>query len=590
MAMNADLAAKFEQIAQLLQLTGADPFRVNAHAKAARVIADYPGDLAAIAHDKKALTAIEGVGARTADKIAEFADTGRIGELDELLEQVPQGLLAVLEVPGVGPKTAQALWKELGVETLDDLKRVIEDGSILNLPRMGAKTVENIRQSIAFQAQSGERTALGVAAPIAEGIVERLHGVKGAQAVGFAGSLRRGCETIGDIDILASGTDPDALREAFLTMPGVEQVLASGETKSSVRLRVQDRTGKARLMQADLRLMPKDRFGAALHYFTGSKAHNVRLRERALKQGMTLNEWGLFEDDGGKTPPQERGAKPVAAATEEAIFEALGVPYLPPEVREDRGELGLKATPRLVAVEDIKAELHAHTTASDGLLSIEELAQEAKRRGFHTIAVTDHSKSQPVANGLSVERLREHVAAIREVNERLGGITVLAGSEVDIHADGRLDYEDEDLALLDIVVASPHWALTQDPKKATARLLRAVAHPLVDILGHPTGRLIGRRAGLSPAMDEVIAAAKQHKVALEVNAHWMRLDLRDTHVRAAVEAGALVAINCDVHATEDYDNLRYGVVTARRGWLTPERCVNTWTAKKLHGWLKAKRG
>jgi len=311
----------------------------------------------------------------------------------------------------------------------------------------------------------------------------------------------------------------------------------------------------------------------------------MRLRGRARKKTLTLNEYGLFPDEPGDGPPQSRGVEPVASRTEEAIYAALDLPYLPPEIREDRGELDLAETPRLIEVGDVRAELHAHTTASDGSLSILELAQLARDRGFHTIAVTDHSKSQAVASGLSDERLRKHLAAIREANEQIEGITILAGSEVDILADGDLDYGDELLAELDVVVASPHWALQQKPAKATERLLKAIEHPLVRIIGHPTGRLINRRSGLDPAMEEIIAAAIEHDTALEINAHWARLDLRDHHVRAAVEAGALIAVNCDVHAAGDFDNLRYGVATARRGWLPPERCVNTWDAGRLHAWL-----
>jgi len=590
MAFNDEVASRFEQIAQLLELTGADKFRAIAHERAARTIGDMTQDLEPIADDVKALQAIEGIGKKIADKISEYASTGKITELEELKAQVPAGLLGVLEIPGVGPKTVRAMWQTLGIESVADLKQAIEDGSILDVPRMGKKTVENMTKSIAFAESSGERTPLGAAGPIAEGIVETLSKVKGAKQVVAAGSLRRGRETIGDIDILACGGDEGALREAFVTLPGVAEVLASGETKSSVRLKTEDAAGRTRTIQVDLRLMPEDRFGAALMYFTGSKQHNVRLRERAIKQKMTLNEYGLFpEETKGDEPPQARGVKPKAAKTEESIYKALGLPYIPPEIREDRGELDLDETPDLVTVESIRAELHAHTTASDGAMSIEDLAANAKQRKFHTVAVTDHSQSQPVANGLTPERLRKHIKAVRAADEKVKGVSILTGSEVDILGDGRLDYDDDLLAELDVVVASPHHALTQNPAQATKRLLKAIEHPLVHIIGHPTGRLINRREGLHPAMDEIIAAAVEHDTALEINAHWMRLDLRDTHVRAAVEAGALIAIDCDVHSPSDFDNLRYGVQTARRGWLTPEKCVNCWAKAKLHAWLKSKR-
>jgi len=349
-------------------------------------------------------------------------------------------------------------------------------------------------------------------------------------------------------------------------------------------------------VQVDLRVIPAEAWGAALMYFTGSKEFNVRLRQRALDMGFTLNEYGLFEDDDPKkelAPPHKRGIKPVASATEEAIFAKLGLPFIPPELREDKGEIEFaakhQAAPAVLELSDVVAELHSHTTASDGVLSIAELAIEARRRGFHTIAVTDHSQSSAIAGGLKPDALRKHIAAVRAAAKADDSIAILSGSEVDILADGRLDYDDDLLAELDVVVASPHTALSQDSSTATKRLLAAITHPLVHILGHPTGRLVLRRRGLEPDMAAIIAAAKEHDVALEINAHWMRLDLRDTHVRAAVDAGCLIAINCDVHEPGDFDNLGYGVSTGRRGWLPPAQCINCWPAKKLHAWLRSKR-
>ena len=581
MASKADLAKRFEQMAHMLELTGADRFRVNAHARAARAIADYAGDLGAIAGDEEALTAIEGVGAKTAAKIGEYYDTGAIAEHAKLLGEVPPGLLEVLEIPGLGPKTVRVMWRDKGVESKADLARIIEDGSILDLPRMGKKTVENIARAMAFAETAGERIRLGVAMPVAETIVERLRAVPGVTRAAYAGSLRRGRETIGDVDVLVCSDDPDAAREAFTTMEGVGQVLAKGETKSSVRLT----SGRVSL-QADLRIVPEASWGAALMYFTGSKEHNVRLRELAIRKGLTLNEYGLFPNDGEDSPPQSRGVEPVAGGDEAAVYDALGLAPVPPELREDRGEVAEGwAAPDLIELGDIRAELHAHTTASDGKMSIDELAAEAKRRGFHTIAVTDHSKSSAIANGLDEDRLRRHAEAVREADARTEGITILAGSEVDIHADGTLDYDDDTLAMLDVVVASPHAALNQDPGAATRRLLRAIEHPLVRVLGHPTGRLVGKREGLSPDIAELAAAAAEHDTALEINANSLRLDLRDAHVRVAIEAGAPIAIDCDVHRPEHYDELRYGVLTARRAGLTADRCVNTWPARRLRSWL-----
>ncbi len=598
MSANQALAELLTQISQMQELLGEDSFRASSNARAARSLADLSVDVSTLAGDKKKLLEIEGIGSRTADKIIEYCTTGRVKEHDEYLAQVPPGLLALLKVPGLGPKTVRLLWKERGIQDVEGLKRIIEDGSIQTVPRMGARSAEKIKQSLAYMATTGARLPLGLAVPIAERFVEHLRGVKGVERVEYAGSLRRGRDTIGDIDILVATKDPGPVGDAFRSMPGVREVLSAGETKSSVRYAIasdeatltkdgEDIRGTlGPTVQVDLRVLPRASWGAALLYFTGSKEHNIKLRERAIKMGYTLNDWGLFPIDEEKEAPHLRGVKPVAGKSEEEIYAKLKLPYVPPEIREDRGELDPAETPRLLEIGDIGAELHAHTTASDGMFSIEELVEEAKRREYHTIAVTDHSRSSAQANGLSVERLMEHIEAVRKVGKKTKGITVLAGAEVDILADGRLDYDDAVLKQLDVVVASPHTALSQDPETATKRLLAAIRNPYVHILGHPTGRIVNRRPGLSPDMGRIIAAAKEHNVALEINAHWLRLDLRDAHVRAAVDAGCLIAVDCDAHESADFDNLRYGVVTARRGWVRPEMCVNAWPADRLHAWLK----
>ncbi len=595
MSANAAIADALDQIGSLMELLGENRFKIIAHQRAARAIGDLTMDAAGL--DRDELEAIEGIGTKIAAKIIQFGESGKMTELEDLRKKVPAGLIDVLQIPGLGPKTVASMWKEGDITDMASLKKAIDDGSLEGLPRMGKKTIENIKDAIAFSESSGERLCLGVAMPVAEHIVERLRGLQAVRQVAFAGSLRRAKETIGDIDILCVASDPDAVRDAFTTMDEVTKVLASGETKSSIRfdikaLGIADIGSGAREIQVDLRLVPRESWGAALMYFTGSKEHNVRVRERAQKQGLTLNEYGLYKDDGEKAP-QDRGIRPLASKTEDEIYAALRITAVPPEIREDRGEFDLDAPASLVELDDIKAELHAHTTASDGRLSLDELIEGAQSRGFHTIAVTDHSKASVQANGLSVERMREQIKRIHAKNaehDRKGtGITVLVGSEVDILMGGKLDYDDDLLSELDIVVASPHAALTQNSTKATARLLKVIEHPLVHIIGHPTGRLIPRRKGLEPAMDEIVAAAKQHNVALEINSHWKRLDLRDTHVRMAVEAGCLIAINCDVHRAEHFDNLRYGVMTGRRGWLPAEQCVNTWSKTKLQEWLRAKR-
>lgn len=589
MAFNDELAGLFEEMATLLEVLGENRFRVAAIAKVARVVGDAAEDLSSIAGDVSELEKFEGVGAKTAEMIAEFARTGKIAALDELRQQVPAGLAEVLAIPGLGPKTVALIWKEKGVESLDDLERIIADGSIKDLPRMGQKTIDKLKGSIRFHKAAGDRMLLGRAMPIAEAFVEALSTVPGVKRVRFAGSLRRGKETIGDVDILAACDDPAQAIEAFIGIEGVQEVIARGETKVSVRYAGR----KNRMIQVDLRIVDEAAYGAALMYFTGSKEHNVKLRERAIARSMTLNEYGLFREEKAEREagsPQSRGAVPVAAAEEAEIYAALGLAFVPPELREDRGEVadGYEP-PDLIEVGDIKAELHAHTTASDGRMSIEELAQQAIARGFHTLAVTDHSKSSAIAGGLDEARLREHIKQVRKVSRKLTGFTLLTGSEVDILADGTLDYDDDLLAELDVVVASPHASLQQDSKTAMKRMLRAIEHPLVHIIGHPTGRLIGQREGLDLDLHELAAAAAEHRVALEINANWRRLDLRDTHVRIALEKGALIAIDCDVHDASDYDNLRYGVLTGRRGGLTAQRCINTWSGSKLHAWLKAKR-
>ncbi|MCA9279540.1 MAG: DNA polymerase/3'-5' exonuclease PolX [Phycisphaeraceae bacterium] len=592
---NKDIAETFEHLAKLMTLIGVDKFRVAATDRAARSIEQTHTPVASLIDKRDSLLTIEGIGAKTADKIIELVTTGKIEELDELKGQVPDGVVALMDIPGLGPKTVSALWKDLKVESIDDLKTSIESGSIMNLPRMGKKTVDNIKDAIEHMQAAGHRLPIGLAMPIAERVMDELRKVKGVEQITCAGSLRRGAETIGDIDILVATKNPEPVHEAFTTMDGVIKVLASGETKSSVRLdgEVNKYLGLSTQMQVDLRTLAPEHWGAALMYFTGSKNHNIRLREIAQRHSMKLNDYGLYKDDENDTPPQQRGVKPVASKTEDEVYKALGVPWIPPELREDLGETKwTKQTdvPDLIELDDIKTELHAHTTWSDGSMSMEELVTLYLDRGFHTIAVTDHSKSQVQANGLNAERLVEQRKEIETNRKHFGKkITILHGSEVDILTKGELDFPDDVLQELDIVVASPHAALTQKPNVATKRLIKAIEHPLVHIIGHPTGRLVGKRKGLEPAMNEIIAAAVENNVALEINAHWRRLDLRDIHVRMAVEAGALIAIDCDTHIPKHADNLRYGIFTARRGGLSAKNCINTWPAKKLHAWLKSKR-
>ncbi len=583
---NREIAQRFERMAAALQLLGENVFKVNAHNRVARTLRDLTDDINTLAHEEMdtaetRIASIEGIGAKSAKKIVEFIQSHCIQEYDTLMEQVPPGLFDILEIPGLGPKTVKLMWDNLHIDTMHDLKKAIETNVIADLPRMGKKTIENIKKAIAFSEQSGDRTEIGLVHPIAVTLVQRIRALNSVLRADYAGSLRRGKETIGDIDILVSSTDPAAVRSVFTSMPEVTQVLAQGETKSSVRLLMNDIA-----IQCDLRTVPDEVYGAALMYFTGSKEHNVRLRELAIKKRMRLNEYGLFA--GLDERPQDSDTPPVAASDENAIYKALDLPMIPPPLREDRGELD-SIPADLVRLDQITSDLHTHTTASDGKMSLEESIEAVLAKGYHTLAITDHSVSSVIANGLSPERMRQHIDIIREANERYPDITILAGAEVDILKDGSLDYDDELLAELDVVVASPHVALRQDPDSSTRRLLKAIQHPLVHIIGHPTGRIVNRREGLRPNMNALFEAAAEHDVALEINSNWKRLDLRDTHVRSALDKGCLIAIDTDAHAPAHYDFLQYGIMTAQRGGLTADRCINTWSADRLHEWLRSKR-
>ncbi len=582
---NEAIAAHLSHLGDLLELTGANVFRVNAMRRASRSAEGASVDLARLAESEpKALSSVDGIGEGIAARIVELVTTGKCSEEAKLAAQVPAGLPALLQLPGLGPKKVRRLWQEAGVQDIASLATRLDDGTVAGMTGFGAKSVANLKDSIAFQARGIGRFRLDVGWREAHRLLRLLDDQGENPSVlrtAFAGSLRRSRDSIGDVDLLVASDEGLPLMDRFCAAPDVERILARGDTKASIRLH----SG----LQVDLRVLPLAQFGAALLYFTGSKEHNVALRGRAQDRGLTLNEYGLFPDD-GEAAPHTRGVKAIAAATEEEIYAALETPFLPPELREVYGDDPLAAPPAgLLELSHIVCELHSHTTASDGAMSIEELAHAAKARGFHTIAVTDHSKSSAIANGLSEERLRAHIDAIHAARARVPGIQILAGSEVDILADGSLDYSDDLLNALDIVVASPHTSLKQDAGTATRRLLRAIEHPAVDIIGHPTGRVILERPGLEPDIEALAKAAAARGVALEINAHPSRLDLRDAHVRMALAQGAMIAIDCDVHHEDDFDNLRFGVGTGRRGGLTKDRCVNAMGADALQGWLDRDR-
>lgn len=571
--VNAELARAFERIADLLEIDGADGFRINSYRRAARTLKDAAQDVAELAAAGR-LKELPGVGKGTAERIGQFLSTGHIDVLDELAAKFPPGLPALLDIPGMGPKKVALVHAELKVKNLDDLKKVIDSGAMEKLPGLGAASVKKIREGLAFLESSGGRTPLGIALPIAEHFVALVRGLSGVKQAEFAGSLRRGAETIGDIDILCDASEGERIVKQFTSFPGVKRVLASGATKGSVTVALDDQ----RELQVDLRVVASESYGAALQYFTGSKEHNVRVRERAVARKWKLNEYGLYE-----------GNKQLAGKEEEDIYKKLGLPWIPPELREDRGELERTEPPELVTIEDIRGDLHMHTTASDGKCSIAEMAEAAKGLGYEYIAICDHSKSSTIANGLSVERMVKHIAAIRAAAKRIKGIEVLVGCECDILPNGSMDYPDEVLAQCDWVVASIHSAQGSTKHSPTERTLAAIENKYVSAIGHPTGRLINKRAPMDLDLSAIAAAAAKNGTLLEINASWQRLDLKDLHVRIALDAGVTLVIDTDAHHTDQLPQMRLGVLTARRGGATRKDVANCGTLTALRKRIERKR-
>lgn len=598
MSRNQEIAELFNRAADVMALLEENSFRVLGTRKVGRIIEDLPEDVQAL-REQGRLEQTPGIGKSTVEKIDEFLRSGRISEFEDLAARVPAGVLDMLAISSVGVKTAHQLWKEAGITSVAELKKHLIDGTMPKLKGFGEKKQLNIRQNMEFMEEAGKRIGIGWALPLAESYCGALAKVSGVTGVQYCGSLRRGRETVGDIDILVcSGPEHvRAITDAILAHEHTSQTLGAGETKISIR------TGAG--LQVDFRIVAAQHWGAALQYFTGSKEHNVRIRELAAKRGLKLNEWGLFRDQ-----------LCVAGENEHEIYTSLELAWIPPEMREDRGEIELAQLmfkrgrgeditvedPRLaylgreipaawpvLQLSDIRGDLHSHTTASDGHCGIDDMIAEAKRRGYEYFAITDHSKSQVQANGLRVDRLMEHIKAIHAAAAKVKGITILAGSEVDILADGSLDYPDDVLRQLDWVVASPHAALSQESQAATARLICAASHPLVDVIGHPTGRLVGGRRGLEPDMKAVIMAAARSGAAMEINSHDLRLDLRDIHARLAVEASVPLCINTDAHQHEDMDKIKYGILTARRAWARPENVINSWPWDKIRKRRESRR-
>src|SRR6266498_2210667 len=572
MMNNRQLADTFTLIANLLEIKGEIVYKTLAYRKASESLMGLGREASEYWKEGK-LEEIPGVGKAIAEKIDELLRTGKLEFLEKLKKEVPPTLADWLPIPGLGPKRAAMIWKALNITTFPELEAAAKEGKLRDLPGMGAKSESAILEGIASLSRRSQRIPLGKAYPLALEIIAQLKEVKGVVDAQPTGSLRRMRSTVGDLDILVAAKDSAPVMDVFVKLPRVNRVLGKGPTKSSIEFN----DG----VRAQVWVLPPEKYGTALVYATGSKDHNVRLREIALVKGLSLSEHFFLNL---KTNEE------LFCKTEEEVYKTLGLPWIPPELREDRGEIqAAKANklPKLIEVKNIKADLQTHSNWSDGKLTMLEMAQAAAKRGIKVIAFTDHSVSLGVTNGLSMERHKEQAAEIKKIQKKLGDkITVLHASEVEIKADGNLDYPDEFLASLDLVLASLHTSLRQPREKVTQRVINAIRNPHVDIIGHPTGRLIPDREGADLDMEAVLNAAAETGVALEINAHPMRLDLDDTYARRAKELGIPISINTDSHSEADFDMLPYGVATARRAWLEPQDVINCWTKDKLLKWLK----
>ena len=566
---NSQVAQVFNTLADMLEIQGEVVYKVLAYRRAAENIASLARDIGEL-HQAGQLRSIPGVGEAIAEKIDSLLTTGSFDLLDRARAEVPAGIVELLRVQDVGPRKARLFWKELGITGVAQLEAAAREGKLRELAGMGAKSEAKILANIeAFKRRASDtRMPLGIAFPLAQSILHELMQIKGALRAASAGSLRRMKETIGDLDFLIAAHEADPVMDRFVSLPVVAEIIARGGTKSSVRL-----THGA---QADLRVIEPKRWGTALQYFTGSQAHNVRLREMAQKKGLSLNEYAIT---------REKDGKEILCAEEADVYRALGVPFVPPELREDRGEFERKI-PELITADDLLGDLQMHTTWSDGKASVKEMALAAQARGYRYILITDHSQSLGVTGGLTPARLKQQRKEIDAVNARLKGIRVLHGAEVEILSDGTLDFADDVLASLDIVLASLHTGLRQDRDKATTRVLSAIRNPNVDILAHPSGRLIGERDGADLDWDVILQAAAETGTLLEINAHPSRLDLTDLYARRALEMGCKLSIGTDAHEPAGFDVMFYGVSVARRAWATAEDVVNTWPLERLLQYTK----
>ena len=570
---NQEIAKVFNDIADILEIKGDNPFRIRAYRRAAQNIDGFAGDIAETPEEE--LRKIPGIGHDLAEKIKEYVTTDHLEFYEELKKEVPHSLVEMLSVPSLGPKTVKMLFEKLKINNIDELEQLAKKGELKGLPGIQAKTEENILKGIAMVRRRTDRFPIGRVLPIAEDILKKLKAAAPVKEIALAGSLRRWKDTIKDIDMLATSRDPKKVMNVFTRLPHVKEVLMKGPTKSSIV------TGEN--IQVDLRVVEEDSVGAALAYFTGSKAHNIRLREMAVKKGLKINEYGVFD---------VKTNKKIGGKNEADIYKALGLLFIPPELREDTGEIEAafeRKLPELFELGDIKGDLHVHTKYSDGSHDIEELVDEARKRGYKYIAITDHSKGLGVARGMSIEKLLEQNKKIEAVNKRLKNFFLLSGVEMDIRSDGTMDYPDEVLKKLDIVIASIHSGFRQSKEQLTKRLVSAMKNPFVSIIAHPTGRLIGERDAYDVDIDEVLMTARDTGAAIEVNAYPLRLDLSDIYIRKAKGMGIPLAISTDAHVAYQFDFMRYGVGIARRGWLEKKDVLNTYPYKALLKRLKNKQ-
>ncbi len=575
---NKILRAIFDQMADIMEILGEDRFRINSYRKVARIIGDIPVDVENLLASGK-LAKMPGIGKSSLAKIEEFVKTGAIAAHQELLGRIPPDLPELLTIPGVGPKGVKVVYEKLNVTNIAELKAAIESGAVAGLAGFGDKKAAAIARGIAFLEKSTGRIRIDQAFGAAGIVRGFLRDVSGMLRIRTAGSLRRWVETIGDVDVLVGGVGGKAdgrIIQEFTKAAFVSEVLASGPTKGSAII---DAGGIG--VHVDVRVVPEESFGAAAQYFTGSKEHNVRLREIAIKAKLKLNEYGLFKGD-----------KMIAGAVEEEIYQKLGLDYVDPLLREDRGEVQAAKEhhlPELIQLGDIQGDFHMHTVASDGNCDISELVEAARALGYKYICITDHSKSSAIANGLSAKQLAQQIEQIRKLNETIKGMTIFAGGEVDILAGGQMDFEDELLAELDFVMASVHSGMASPREKVTTRTLKAMDNPYVTCIGHPTGRLIGQREAMDLDMAAVIEHAAQTHTAMEVNANPWRLDLKDTHCRMAIEAGVKLVLGTDAHSSDSLGLMGFAVATAARGWATKADVLNTLSPAKIKNWVKVKR-